>query len=200
MYCVLLAGAPATGKSTMARFLARELGLPMASKDEIKELLYDGIGFASREEKVRLGVTAAQILRYFAEQMLRRGQPFLLENNFESVGREELAALLQEYQCTAITVLLTCESHVLYERFCQRNAGPGRHRGHVVNDCYPEKQPGHLAPLPDYEDFINGITARGMLDFQVNGPRVKVDTTDFAKLDLRQVVSQIRQYAQEEPI
>jgi len=41
---VLVAGWPASGKSTLARALAAELGLPLLAKDEIKEALMDGLG------------------------------------------------------------------------------------------------------------------------------------------------------------
>ena len=41
---VLVAGWPGSGKSTLAAALATELGLPLLSKDEIKEALMDGLG------------------------------------------------------------------------------------------------------------------------------------------------------------
>ena len=37
MYCILVTGIPAAGKSTMAAFLAEQFGLPVISKDKIKE-------------------------------------------------------------------------------------------------------------------------------------------------------------------
>ena len=41
MYCILVTGIPAAGKSTMAAFLEEQFGLPVISKDKIKELMYD---------------------------------------------------------------------------------------------------------------------------------------------------------------
>ena len=41
---VLVAGWPGSGKTTLAAALATELGLPLLSKDEIKEALMDGLG------------------------------------------------------------------------------------------------------------------------------------------------------------
>ena len=49
MYAILVTGIPAAGKSTMAGFLAEKLKLPVISKDSIKELLFDSVGFRSRE-------------------------------------------------------------------------------------------------------------------------------------------------------
>ena len=51
MYCILVTGIPAAGKSTMAETLSKRLKLPVISKDTIKELLFDNVGFQSREQK-----------------------------------------------------------------------------------------------------------------------------------------------------
>lgn len=50
MYCILFTGTPASGKSTLADYLADYLNLPVISKDQIKEIMYDDIGFQSRAE------------------------------------------------------------------------------------------------------------------------------------------------------
>ena len=38
MYCILVTGIPAAGKSSMARKLADHYQIPMISKDDIKEI------------------------------------------------------------------------------------------------------------------------------------------------------------------
>jgi predicted kinase len=56
---VLVAGWPAAGKSTLARALATECGLPLLAKDEIKEALMDGLGYpATVAGSQRLGRAA----------------------------------------------------------------------------------------------------------------------------------------------
>ena len=77
MYCILITGIPASGKSTLASVLSDRLHIPMLSKDSIKELLFDDIGFHSRAEKVALGAAAQNVLYYAARQLLRSGTPFL---------------------------------------------------------------------------------------------------------------------------
>lgn len=146
MYCILVAGVPATGKGRMAQELSQRLGLPWLSKDAIKEKLYDTVGFRCRAEKVALGEGALEALYYTAGQLLQAGVPCILENNFEEVSKPGLLALLERCQCQAVTVFLTGEPEALYRRFLQRDRSPQRHRGHVVNTQYPERPGGE--PLP----------------------------------------------------
>lgn len=70
MYCILVTGIPAAGKSTTAELLSEYFGLPVISKDRIKELMYDDIGFHSREEKVKLGIASMDIMYYMAAQLM----------------------------------------------------------------------------------------------------------------------------------
>ena len=183
MYCILITGIPASGKSSMAEYLAEKLSLPVISKDTIKELMYDEIGFRSRDEKVRLGIASMRIMYYMAEQLMKCGQPFILENNFENISREGLLAILEKYSYQAITVTLTGSYETIYRRFLERNRSPQRHRGHVVNDCYPGKEEENNVVPVSYENFVSGIVNRGMDHFTANGPQIILDTTDFSKVD-----------------
>ncbi|WP_221176937.1 AAA family ATPase [Nocardioides pocheonensis] len=62
---VLVGGWPASGKTTLSRALARELGTSYLSKDEVKEALMDRLGApATVAESRRLGAAAvAAVLR-----------------------------------------------------------------------------------------------------------------------------------------
>ena len=95
MYCILVTGIPAAGKSTMAQRLSEYFGIPVISKDKIKELMYDDIGFHSRGEKVKLGVASMNIMYYMAAQLMKNNLPFILENNFENDSKEPLMNILQ---------------------------------------------------------------------------------------------------------
>lgn len=41
---IIVAGPPATGKTTLSRWLASELMLPLLNRDSIKEILFDTLG------------------------------------------------------------------------------------------------------------------------------------------------------------
>lgn len=197
MYCILVTGIPAAGKSTMAAFLAEYFGLPVISKDRIKELMYDSIGFRSREEKVKLGIASMNIMYYMATQLMKSNQPFILENNFEKISREPLLEILEKYSYTAITVRLTGNYSKIYERFVERNNSSDRHRGHIVNDSYPEKTPDRFVKPISFENFVNGIIDRGMDSFVANGPQIVIDTTDFNKVHLETLIKKINDYREE---
>ncbi len=195
MYCILVTGIPASGKSRMADYFAERLDIPVISKDTIKELLFDDVGFCGREEKVRLGIAAMDIMYYFAGQLMQRKRPFVLENNFEDVSRKKLMELLDTYNYTAVTVRLTGDYKKIFERFEKRDRSPERHRGHVVNDRYPEPE-GHLGEnhtVLNYEGYLSGIEKRGYDRFAAIGPVIVVDTTDFSRVDYERVLREVEE-------
>ena len=201
MYCILVTGIPATGKSTMAKAMSERMKLPAISKDTIKELLFDNVGFQSRAEKVKLGIASMEIMYYAAGQLMKAGQPFILENNFEYSSEQGMKSLLEKYQYSALTITLTGDYKVIYQRFLKRENSPDRHRGHVVNDCYPEKKENSPNTLKtktiSYENFVCGIEKRGFDAFCVGGRQIKVDTTDFSKINMEELISQIETWKAE---
>ena len=201
MYCILVTGIPAAGKTTMAEVISERLKLPVISKDTIKELLFDNVGFQSRAEKVNLGIASMEIMYYAAGQLMKAGQSFILENNFEYSSEHGMKKLLEKYKYSVLTITLTGDYKVIYRRFLEREVSPDRHRGHVVNDCYPEKKESNPKEQKvtsiSYENYVYGIEQRGFDVFGVDGRQIKVDTTDFSKIDMEELFSQIGAWKEE---
>ena len=136
-----------------------------------------------------------------AGQLMKAGQPFILENNFEYSSGRGIKSLLEKYQYSALTITLTGDYKVIYQRFLERENSLGRHRGHIVNDCYPEKKENNLKILKvetiSYENFVCGIEKRGFDEFCVDGRQIKVGTTDFSKINMEELFLQIEAWKRE---
>ena len=128
---LLVTGAPASGKSSLAPPLAARLGLPLLSKDLYKESLFESLGWSDRDWSPRLGAASMQLLYRSAEAVLRAGQSVALECNFYARwDTPKLHALAERFGCTFIQVLCTAPGPVLVERFRERVASGARHPGH----------------------------------------------------------------------
>ena len=55
MNIIIVAGMPASGKTTFVNKLSKELGFPVLEKDAIKEELFDVIGFQNYAQKRNSG-------------------------------------------------------------------------------------------------------------------------------------------------
>lgn len=89
---LVITGVPATGKSTVARRLARRWSVPLIAKDRIKEPLLDVLGAPDAAASRRLSDASFAVLFAVAHELLAAGASVLLEGNF----RPEHAATLRE--------------------------------------------------------------------------------------------------------
>ena len=193
-FCILVSGPPASGKSTIARKIGETLRLPVVSKDVIKEILFDEIGFSSRAEKVRLGNAATALMYDSARRVLQTGQNVILENNFENASRAGLLRLQEDCGCALLHVRLGGDLRAIYARYVERNESPDRHRGHVVNDRCSETEPGVAVPPLSYADFSRGVRERGMCDFDIGAPLMDVDATRIEQMDAVLLAGRIRKW------
>ena len=53
---IVVTGAPCAGKTTLARRIAETFRLPLIAKDDIKESLFDSLGWKDREWSKQLGL------------------------------------------------------------------------------------------------------------------------------------------------
>lgn len=192
MVCILVTGIPASGKSFFSRYLADYLNIPCISKDNIKERLFDTVGFKSRAEKVGLNEAATEEMLYFAEALMKHKDCFILECNFEKESKRQVSGLIAKYKYRCITVFMSGDHKAIYERFVRRNEFGDRHPRHIVNDYYPREVQKSDFDAISFESFEREIKTRGMDDFEIGDSYFRVDTTNIEKVDWEAKAAEIK--------
>lgn len=126
---ILITGDLASGKSTLASSLSESLNIPYFTKDTLKEIACDAIGFSNREENRRLSVSAVNSMIYVFEQSAKVGQDIILEANFRSEEIMRIREICNDYSYSVVLIALTGDINLLYQRFLDRL--PTRHRAHT---------------------------------------------------------------------
>ena len=192
MNLIILAGMPATGKSTVAASLSRVFGYPVLEKDHIKEALFDTLGFENYAQKRALDHAANNVLLRVLNTMLKAGTSLIVDNNFDTASAEQLCAILDLHQPNCVTIFLSGDPRVLYTRYTQRDNLHKRHLGHVLQEHYPPREGDSLYYTMTPEEFDEKFFKRGMAEFQCPGKRIDVDMTDFSKVSLEDLCAQVK--------
>jgi len=178
---ILITGHPATGKTTLARTLAQELGLPLLHRDGLKETLADTLGWSDDEWSLKLGAATWELLYYLVETLLRAQVSHVVESNFSPTHATVRWQQLQARYGPQI-VQLRCEADpdLVLQRFHSRVEAGDRH------------------PIHRYATDTTGyrtILEQGHLGWiEVPGERLSIDTGALAKAAYSTVAARLRPY------
>lgn len=163
---LIITGAPATGKTTIGRRLASDLDLPYIGKDDIKEILFDTIGWKDRAWSRHLAGASYGLMYYVVEQQLAAGLSIAVESNFDRErSTPEFLALQSRHEYRAVQVLCYADGQALMERFVARDHAGLRHPGHIDRDAYQD---------------VEAVLAQGKIEpLALEGPIIEVDTTEL---------------------
>lgn len=177
-YLIIISGPPGTGKTTFGEFLSEKLQIPFFNKDCIKEILFDDLGYRDRKLSKTYGVASYNILYLITEKILKADLSLILDSNFKTeFDTPKFKILKEKYDFRLIQVVFGCDGKTLFERFKKRSESDERHPGHVDHANYAE-----------FEDLLlKG--EQGPLDLV--GEIIRIDTTDFAKVNYEKQVEQI---------
>jgi predicted kinase len=192
MNIIILAGMPATGKSTLARHLQQEFGYPILEKDYIKEGLFDTLGFADYAGKRALDVAANEVLLRMMGAMMKAGGSMIVDNNFDVESAQKLKKLLEENRCQCVTVFMNGDPQVLYQRYVQRDSQGLRHLGHAMQTHYPPLEGEDTTFHMTREGFDQRFLHLGMDRLSWGGERILVDATRLEDVDPEKIISRIR--------
>ena len=162
---IIITGELATGKSTLADRIAKRRGIPRFRKDDLKEILADNIGFADREQNRKLSVVAVKLMDNLLEVICATDGDLILEANFRQEEYDHLTCLARKRGYKVLTISMTGDDRVLYERYAQRS-GAGRHSSHLT------------VPAQTFEVFT--AYQHQLLLSDLQEPCIRMDTTDPA--------------------
>jgi predicted kinase len=176
---VIVGGAPASGKSTLAEWLAGQLRLPLFSRDAFKERLMDTLGSPTPEDTHQLGAAAYAMLALVQQQLIGTGAGFVVESNFvRGESERDLRPLLPHANAVLVHCTTTVEEST--RRFEERAERGDRHPGH--HDTAPEKR----------EELEEDLEEGRYDPLELPVPILIVDTTDGFDPGREEVLAWIR--------
>ena len=181
---IIITGAPCTGKTTLARRIAQEFRLPLAAKDDLKESLFESLGWKDRAWSQQLGRATMRLLFYFVESQIAAGRSCIVESNFRAdLATQEFRALQQRDNFVPLQIVLKCERAILAQRFRARWHSGARHPGHV----------DHLSS----DEELAAILAGDYRAMDLGGQVIEIDTTAFGMIDYAELFHAIESKLQE---
>jgi predicted kinase len=178
-WLIIVTGLPAAGKSALATWLSKQLAFPFISKDAIKEILFDELGWSDREWSKRLGKASIELMYYFASTILMAGRSIILENTFRpDLASSRLSTLARQTNAGTIQIICRADIDVLCQRFKQRTESGLRHPGHVDVQSMGELRASLGQERP--------------LRLDIGGEVIEIDTTDLSALHYESILAQVQ--------
>jgi predicted kinase len=167
---IVVSGPPCAGKTTLAQRIAQEFRLPLVAKDDIKESLFDSLGWQDREWSKKLGCATFELLFYFAETQLAAKRSLIVEANFAAEFHAEKFRVLQaKHSFVPLQIICRADRAILTQRFRTRWESGARHRGHVDNEINAQE--------------LDTILKRYVAPLDIGGEVIEINTTNFDKVD-----------------
>lgn len=186
---IVIAGYLAAGKSTFARRLGKELGVPCFVKDTFKSALCESVSITDRAESSRFSAVTFDAMCYAAERLLEAGLPVILEGNFTPPGVKptdeagRLRDLAARYGAPVLAFRFQGDTTVLHQRFLRREGTPERGEANRMFEAV------------SWETFDR--LCRNLEGVELGGETVDIDATDFAAVNFETTIACARRFLEE---
>ncbi len=167
---ILISGFSCTGKTTLANRIAKRYSLPLITRDEIKESLYDSLGYSDREWSKKLGIASYDLLYLLMDKLLANNQSLITESNFKlTTDTAKLLNFQSKYKFYLLQIHCYTSVEIALQRFKSRATSGKRHPGHVDHLIYQEME----------ENWQRG----GYEILDICDRTLKIDTTNFNSIN-----------------
>ncbi|MGT2666842.1 AAA family ATPase [Streptococcus rifensis] len=195
-YLILLAGPPATGKSHLVNLIKEVLPKIYAvSPDEFKEDMAESVGFDNLQEKAVLEEKVWQYYYQALDLYMAVGKPFVLtEYPFSFKQKDRLQSLAEKHSYEIITIRLTTDFEVLWQRRRQRDLDKSRHLSFIMTHFHHGDELENRQLADNHitkEAFYQIIEDRRYNDFSL-GKLYELDVTDFSKVDYSSLLNDLK--------
>lgn len=182
---VLLAGYPGTGKTFLANLIINKFSeFQLLSPDTIKERNWDQFGFDSLLEKEKLIKKSWKDYYKELEALFQSKISVISDYPFSDKQKSKLEELVKKNNYQVITIRLTANLDVLFERQNKRDLDEGRHLGHILKKYHKGMEIYHNQAdnLLDYDEFIFRCKTRGYDKFSL-GTLFEIDVTNYEEVN-----------------
>jgi glucokinase len=174
---IIVNGLSASGKSTLAARLSKDLNTPLFAKDDFKELIADTIGYTNHESTRHFGKASFAALFLVAQEILSKGTSVVIEGNF-TLGEETKSFLshMREGEIDVREILCYTNPELLIRRYRDRTKHPERHPVH------------HTLGEKELNEWVDRIFAGNGKAAPLTGNLLEVDTTNLTDEQYKNVL------------
>ena len=178
---ILISGAPASGKTVLARHLAEALPVPVIERDAIKETLFDTLGVGDREWSKKLGAASFALFYLTVETILTAGRSVIAEAAFHRpYSSRWLSRVQKRFDVEILELHCHADTATALRRYLNRTGTAGRHAGHDAGMSIEAQAREWRQQYPVYGPLTDGAEL------------FRIDTTDFAAMEHQAIVARVR--------
>ena len=137
MKLIIITGAPASGKSSIAESVGKKLNIDVISKDAFKIELFEKYGFTSHAEKKKLSILGEKMMHESIAKSVDLDRDLIVDNNFKNF--EEVRKIIAGANHPVDNKCIYCvaDYSLLAKRYNERISSGNRHLALYTLNQYP---------------------------------------------------------------